>query len=358
MADRSKIEWTDATWNPLVSVRKDGKVGFHCEKVSPACAHCYAEAFNSRNLPARGTALPYTRASRDQVYIRLDEETRRQPLHWRRPRRIFVCSMTDLFGEFVPFGLIDHVFAVMALCARHTFQVLTKRPERMAEWFGTDRFQAAGRHGAVLGSAHFELHAEDAVFDWPLPNVWIGVTAEDQPRADERIPHLLRCPAAVRFVSYEPALGPIDLRRLQGECSGCTDPQSEGTHQMGTREHTSMVDGPRAIDWLICGGESGPHARPMHPDWARSVRDQCQAANVPFFFKQWGTWCPTSCLSHARFLMSPSGLACTLPPNGAMPGECRRPDVLLRRSRGTGRSRLLDGREWSEFPAHQEAATC
>jgi protein gp37 len=256
MGEKSKIEWTDATWNPIRArqtvpgVAFKPKIGWHCEHVSEGCRNCYAETMNRR----LGTGLDFKPGHRSDVEIFLDEKMLLAPLRWTKPRRIFVNSMTDTFAEFVKDEWLDRMFAVMALAARHTFQVLTKRPERMRE------FCTSG---------------------WPLPNVWLGVSAEDQATADERIPLLLETPAAVRFVSLEPLLGPIDLFHIE-EPSGLT------FNALSKKEGISFRG--RGLDWAIVGGESGPHARPMHPEWARDIRDQCAAAATPFFFKQWGEW--------------------------------------------------------------------
>ena len=277
MADKSKIEWTDASWTPIRARNKvTGKVGWHCEHATPGCEHCYSESMNKR----LGTGLPFKPGHRKDIEVFLDEKLLADPLRWKRPRMIFVCSMTDLFADFVPDEWIDRVFAVMALCPLHTFQVLTKRAERMRAFMkrmdaahaeavlrmemtpagaaGTSMIDAFPQYVSSL--AHPSQHCI-----WPLPNVWLGVSAEDQRRVDERIPVLLETPAATRFVSAEPLLGPIDLLEY-------------------------LVWDESMMHWIIVGGESGPSARPMHPDWARAIRDQCRAASVPFFFKQWGEY--------------------------------------------------------------------
>lgn len=218
MGNSSSIEWTatvnddgtvtpGATWNPILAKRLDtGKIGYHCEVVGPECFHCYAATWNLRMLPARGTGLGFIRPNRDKVEIFLDDKMLTQPLHWKRPRKIFVCSMTDLFADFVPFSMIDMVFAQMAQCHWHTFQVLTKRAARMLEYF-------TSRNSHLEMTKCFRNFKEyDApVGPWPLPNVWLGVSAGNQKYADERVPLLLQTPSAIRFVSYEPALGPIDF---------------------------------------------------------------------------------------------------------------------------------------------------
>jgi protein gp37 len=319
MADGTKIEWTDASWNPVRARRfvalpgadpgdlGEERIGWHCEHASPGCANCYAEKFNMAGRSAfTGTRLPYKPGHRKDVEIFLDEKKLIEPLRWQRPRRIFVCSMTDLFGTFVNDETIDRIFAVMALCPQHTFQVLTKRPDRMRAYF--ERYDAAHDHNcadmvadaaaALLGrpGAKGSDRYDGAGPGWPLPNVWLGTSVEDQKRADERIPHLLATPSAVRFLSCEPLLGPVDLGLERGWCRACG--KLTGGSIFGHCDDPSSpcfageVLVQDWLHWIIAGGESGPRARPMHPDWARSLRDQCAAAGVPFFFKQWGEWAP------------------------------------------------------------------
>lgn len=255
MADRTMIEWTDATWNPIRG----------CSRVSEGCRHCYAETvaarFSGPGQPYEGLAHRVRRPdggseARWTGKIAVVESAMDQPLRWRRPRRIFVNSMSDLFHDGVPDEVIDRVFRVMSMARHHTFQVLTKRPERMRRYLTS---------GTVEGRISYQGRAI-----WPLPNVWLGVSVEDQRTADERIPILLDTPAAVPWISAEPLIGPLDL----------------------TRYFFSPLDFIRGLGWVVVGGESGPGARPMHPDWARSLRDQCATAGVPFLFKQWGEWRP------------------------------------------------------------------
>ncbi|RJP45483.1 phage Gp37/Gp68 family protein [Candidatus Parcubacteria bacterium] len=306
----TKIEWASAglskgeTWNPIRARNaRTGKTGWFCEKVSPACENCYAERLNMKPGTTGGTGLPYKPGHRQNgdVEVYLDKKTLLAPLKWRAPRGVFVCSMTDIFGDWVPDEWLDRIFAVMALCPQHRFLLLTKRPERMRDYIGAragdwmivlpeafppgalpiTKHQVIARIG-VTTPEHRALYDVEAA-RWPLPNVWLGVTAEDQPRADERIPELLATPAAVRFVSVEPLLGAIDFNAL-----------AEGAENLnaltGLRENPFSDIVTRRIgtklDWIICGGESGHNARPMHPDWARSLRDQCKAAGVAFFMKQ------------------------------------------------------------------------
>lgn len=269
----TKIEWTDETWNPLRG----------CSRVSDGCQNCYAERMAARFC---GPGQPYEglvkRVNRHPVWtgnIKLVPEMLDQPLRWKKPRRIFVNSMSDLFHESVPMGFVVQVFAVMALAHHHTFQVLTKRPERMR-----DILCSPGFANWVFDSAHkiaSELRYRTVlVYEWPRSNIWIGVSCENQATADERIPPLLHTPAAVRWISAEPLLGPIDLR---------ASTYGAGLERPSPRIQVRQLSHPAAaLDWVIVGGESGPNARPMHPDWARSLRDQCRAAGVPFFMKQMG----------------------------------------------------------------------
>lgn len=349
MADKSRIEWTDSTWTPIRARRKDtGKVGVHCERVSPACKNCYAATFNKRNLPVHGTGLDFIVPNRELVDVFVDEKMLHQPLRWRRGRRIFVCSQTDLFGEFVTDKQIDRVFAVMALAPQHTFQVVTKRPERMRSYLGSGE-----RHTPIIVAMFAGWGVDAAALRWPLPNVWLGVTAENQEWADKRIPLLLQTPAAKRFVSVEPMLGPVDLQNL---------PSISGIGRyLDALQRFEDGSGIGFLHQVICGGESGHGARPMHPDWARSLRDQCQAAGVPFFFKQWGEWAPYEEKEANGLLVPCSGDKTALAivegadaigPKWLWPAGS---DVAWQRVGKRAAGRLLDGREWNEFPEADNA---
>lgn len=271
---RSKIEWCDTTWE-IVS---------GCTKVSAGCTNCFAERMFPRvhggetvgeevrggwaGRPCRLISEPRPRKFSD---VRLHEDRLGVPLRWRKPRKVFVCSRSDLFHEEVPEDFIAQAWAVMAANPAHTFQVLTKRPERMCDF--------VRRWCVVLpakGGGDYEQRSH-------LPNVQLGTSVENQEAADERIPHLLRCPAALRFLSLEPLLGPVDLdSRLR--CPSCgygpADQRTHGDHR--------LCDGaiPPEIGWVIVGGESGPNARPMGIDWARSIVEHCRAAGVACFVKQ------------------------------------------------------------------------
>jgi protein gp37 len=294
------IEWTDRTWNPVTG----------CTKVSPGCDHCYAEGIANR--------FAGTKAFPNGFDITLHDSRLTRPLSWRKPSRIFVNSMSDLFHADVPDQFIAKVFAVMALAPQHTFQILTKRHARMRSVL-LDRCIHGGRHqdGIDFRSemawavskanpdrpAGLPDDAEHRVYfetPWPLPNVWLGVSVEDQRWANIRIPALLETPAAVRFLSCEPLLGPIDLLgpivpgRGRPTLTYWLDGRPGwGPEQVGPTGLTFQepAKGPR-IDWVIVGGESGHGARAMHPGWARTIRDQCQQSGVPFLFKQHGEWGP------------------------------------------------------------------
>lgn len=237
----TKIEWTEQTWNPVTG----------CTKISAGCKHCYAE-YMAKRLQAMGQEK-----YKNGFGITLHPAALENPLSWRKPRIVFVNSMSDLFHEDVPNEFITKVLWTIKRAHWHTFQVLTKRADRMMALM-----TEIGRVNAPRGDDF-----------WPIPNLWLGVSVENQQAADERIPHLLRTPAAVRFLSCEPLLGDIDL---DFSAIGI------GLEQDG-HGNSAILGG---IDWVICGCESGPNARPMNPDWARSLRDQCQSAGVAFFLKQ------------------------------------------------------------------------
>lgn len=272
MSDRSKIEWCDASWNPIRGVR--GR--WSCTKVSPGCHHCYSESLNVRFGGPRYVA--------DE--LRLDETILTQPLRWKKPRRVFVCSMTDLFEERVPDEWIMAIFGVMARASQHTFQVLTKRVDRMREFLSEEYADGwplecamalldfEREHGVGDGGPIHCKWGPNLEAKWPFPNVWVGVSVEDQQRADERIPLLLQMPAALRFVSAEPLLGPIRGIAMRQWCVG--HGLSEGCC--------------RGVDWMIVGGESGPSARPCNLAWIADIPDECAIAKVPLFVKQLGRW--------------------------------------------------------------------
>lgn len=313
MSAVTSIEWTDRTWNPASG----------CTKVSPGCDFCYAERIVDR-FGGRGAFATVVRR----------EETLWAPLRWRNPQKVFVNSMSDLFHADIPDSFIVQVFSVMARTPALTYQLLTKRHGRMRSLLGSDRFRQA-----VLALAP---HAA-----WPLQNLWLGVSVEDQKHADLRIPALLDTPAWVRWLSCEPLLGPIDLPTV-----------------------SPAVLAAGGVDWLVLGGESGPQARPMHPGWARSLRDQCAAAEVPFFFKQWGEYRPVPVVDAPGFA---GGRAYDHPRGGRAAAACREPgrggrlrpmrpgdrargvvmldvDTIAVRLGKKQAGRELDGRRWEQFP--------
>lgn len=309
----TRIEWTDETWNPVVG----------CSRVSEGCRHCYAETMASRlqsmRLPEyEGIAKRVGGEARWTGVVRCLPERLEEPLKWRKPRLVFVNSMSDLFHEEVPFGFIAAVFGVMAACPQHTFQILTKRPERAENWVDSMSLPDLAMIRETLrlmgGEAPEPKAISNAKWQWPLPNVWIGVSVEDQITADERIPRLLQLPAAIRFVSYEPALGLVDpwpwlmgaVVPNPGLCASCDqshgfdrDPSYGGVSKTCSAgsgggysrqcDHFARRAPSGGLDWMIVGGESGANARPFDISWARSVVGQCKAAGVPVFVKQLGS---------------------------------------------------------------------
>jgi protein gp37 len=286
VSDGSAIEWTDASWNPVRG----------CSRVSEGCRHCYAEGvaarFSKPGAPYEGLARFTPQGPRWTGKIRLVPELLEQPLRWRKPRRVFVNSMSDLFHEDVPDSFIDAVFLTMIAAPQHTFQILTKRAARMRRWFEA--------RWSGVESVRIASPRKTPERPWPLPNVWLGVSVEDQAAADERIPELLAAPAAVRFLSCEPLLGPVDL-------DGLSVPRPGGEWRFSAlRPDTDPGDdecfrGAR-VDWVIVGGESGFRARPLEVEWARSIVEQCRAAGVPAFVKQLGAaWASAEARGPAGF---------------------------------------------------------
>ncbi|TPL30219.1 phage Gp37/Gp68 family protein [Mesorhizobium sp. B2-4-7] len=274
MAEHSSIEWTDATWNPITG----------CSVVSPGCTNCYAMKLAGTRLKHIDSRKGLTRDTKvGPVWtgeVRLNRQWLYQPLDWKKPRRIFVCAHGDLFAENVPDEWILDVFTVMAAADHHTYQVLTKRADRMREFLSRrDLLEDIYANWSTFSGKPAE------VYSWPLHNVWCGVSAEDQKRADERVPDLIATPAKIRFVSAEPLLGSLDI-------AWALSPNrlDIGAGFLARGRFSPGLETLHPLDWIIVGGESGRDARPMHPAWARSIRDQCAAADVPFFFKQWGEW--------------------------------------------------------------------
>ncbi|OHD37563.1 MAG: hypothetical protein A2086_02200 [Spirochaetes bacterium GWD1_27_9] len=267
----TKIEWSEHVWNPVTG----------CTKVSDGCKHCYAETIAKRFWGDR--KFTDIICHHDRLDI---------PLRRKKPTMYFTNSMSDLFHESVPDEFIWHVWDVMAQCQQHIFQVLTKRPERMLELLN--------REGCYGG-----LNEE-------LKNIWLGVSVEDQKTADERIPLLLQTPAAVRWISAEPLLGQVDISRWLPGAADLSEYMPSGTYEKYP-----------PLNWIVTGGESGPHARPSRPDWFRILRDLCYYADVQFFFKQWGAWAPLL--------------------------KCIVKDTMYLTTKANA-GRLLDGVEHSEYP--------
>jgi protein gp37 len=277
MGDKTNIEYLDATWSPVKG----------CSHASPGCDNCWAERQAARFSKAGEHFHGLTRDGLWTGKAKLYEKELYKPLHWKRPRRIGVCFMGDLFHKSLTCMEVAQVFAVMAKACQHTFLVLTKRPEAMLgflEWAGSRVCPVLSLYDYIEDDV--DIKSEDIV-PWPLPNVWLGVSVEDRGTAAQRIAKLLRCDAALRYVSIEPMLGLIDLTHL--DVDGAGDPDWCQINALTGRQ-TDMgrpcQDIPAKLSWVVAGGESGPGARPMHPDWARSIRDQCKRAAVPFFMKQ------------------------------------------------------------------------
>ena len=282
MGAKTKIEWVDSSLNSI-RARANGRQGFHCEPVSSGCKFCYSERMNLR----LGTGLEFKPGHRQNgtVELYLDKNVLDQPLRWQKPRKVFICSTTDLFADFVPDEWIDDHFAMMALAPKHFFLVLTKRSRRMRDWRNSDH--CITRNGVEIGPRNSERL-------WP--NVGFGVSIEDQDAAELRLTDLLQTPAAMRFVSVEPMIGPVSLSKFHigwsrcGSCGQAFDPNEEVP--LGGREYCYecestdvQIDG-HHLHWVICGSESGPHARPMNFEWTRALKDECVTAGVPFFLKQ------------------------------------------------------------------------
>jgi len=349
MSNRTGIEWTDATSNPLRYRNPAGKAVWGCVKVSSGCTHCYAEGMAKRF----GRGEPFTAVTMGKLIPYLDEKEVRHLLTSKTltGKRVFLNDMTDMFGEWVSDELLDQMFAVMALRPDVTFQVLTKRAERMRRYFAA----YGNREGLVFRAAlpfcnqigkDWDYHIrKDRRPDWPLPNVWLGVSVEDQKAADSRIPELLKTPAAVRFLSCEPLLGSVTLREIQHNGEVEIDALT-GDHGVIRPLQGRSVN---RIDWVIVGGESGAGARPMHPDWARSIRDQCQEAGVAFYFKQWGHWLDFEEARRRKILTKSGG--CFISEWHFVNGLLRAGHQNMEPVGKAKAGRLLDGREWSEFPA-------
>lgn len=279
----SKIEWTELTWNPTTG----------CDKVSAGCRFCYAEKMHKR-LRAMGQAK-YQHDFLGGAHFHPEELAR--PFGWKSSKIIFVDSMSDLYHDHITVQQIAEVYAVMFLNPQHTFQVLSKRAKRRAQVLESEDFfleyhKACNRlHDQYIKNLSETLYFEEELRSmWPLRNVWEGTSTEDQEQLNDRGHWLARTPASTRFISYEPALGPVDLYSVNWSVPTAYDAQGNGI------EWTDPGPGFVGIDWVIAGGESGNKRlnRPAHIQWFRNLRDQCAKSNVKFFFKQWGSFAPAS----------------------------------------------------------------
>lgn len=354
MGDNTKISWADASWSIVTG----------CTRISSGCDHCYIERtppFRMAHRKFDGDGIGSTTG------VLLHPERFQIPMRWRRPRRIFVCSLADVFHDDVPDGFLVQLWETMAQCPQHIFQILTKRPARMRSflkrWHDTTGDNLAGGEGllspmprgpaavrqtyssprALLFADMLDYMGEPPegaaypLYDWMegprfypgvLPNVWIGTTAENQKTADLRIPILLDTPAAVRWISAEPLLSAIDL---------LGDTENPGPAIIRTGVHTPGGpwgpdehdhDDQVGIDWVIVGGESGPGARPMHPYWAEKLHQQCETAGIAWHFKQWGEWSPLAPYDKHRRFDFRNGITMTDDGNTYGPGDLTYPDGL------------------------------
>lgn len=251
MPQKTSIEWTDLSSNPIYAIDKEtGKRGWFCTKPSTGCAHCYSEAINKRF----GNGFDYAKRNESRVEFKLNEKELRKILKLRKPSRIFLGDMLDVFHEAISDTLLNQLFAVMMLAKQQTFQVLTKRADRLLQYM-----IPAGRKTAIAQACREDIGLEPFIGEWPPRNVWFGVSVENQETAKERIPLLKQTPAVIRFLSLEPLLEDLGQLDLTG------------------------------IRWVVVGGESGPGARPCHLDWVHSIVEQCRSASVPCFVKQLGS---------------------------------------------------------------------
>lgn len=360
MGDHCTIEWVVAVARQLNAVPASLNPIRGCSRQSEACRNCYAAGIAHRfghkgnGVYAGLTDLDPNGTPRFNGTLRWVPEVLTTAIKAKRSRVYFVCDMSDLFHDRVDQDWIDQVFAMMTLCRHHTFLLLTKRPDRMRRYLTdpeTPRRVAVyadvlGGQSMRAGDLHFGLMVSgnvcDGLLNWPLPNVWIGATVEDQDAANSRIPHLLAAPAVKRFLSCEPLLGPVDLFPVafspcQNSADMSMDPET-GAYECCNRCDFTGISDEMAVDWIIAGGESGPSARPASPDWFRSLRQQCEVG-VPFFFKQWGEWLPSDDVPSEQ--------------QESLELQNRDADVagsVVFRVGKKAAGRVLDGRTWDEVP--------
>lgn len=379
MSDNSNIECTDATWNVVRG----------CTKVSAGCDNSYAmgiaHRFSGAGLAYEGLTRKIAGRGQWNGKVKLAPELLTLPFTWVKPRRVFVNSMSDLFHPSVPFEFIADVFAVMSVSTRHTYQILTKRPERMRQFLREYLVNYEGINydqwlDECCPGDDFDpdnISAPNIYPEWkalgigpgggydncgpvfPYENVHLGVSVEDQQTANKRIPDLLECPAAIRFLSCEPLLGPVDLTNV------CVQADRHGEEYQNCLSLEDWVDYPESqevinsvgsgalIDWVIAGGESGPGARPANPDWFRALRDQCVAYSVPFFFKQWGEYIPVECTADNPFGWYPLDGGDGSRFDDIDKEKCELDIVGMNLVCKVGKKlagRMLDGREWNQMP--------
>lgn len=321
MSAKTGIEWTEMTWNPVAG----------CSLESPGCKNCYAMRLAYRwsktdKAAAKFDGLTSVSANGTPVWtgiVRLVERSLSEPRSWKRPKRVFVNSMSDLFHPALSDADIARVWAAMASAPQHQFQVLTKRHTRLRDWLNQPNTPS------LVEDAMYSLGVGSLWLQWPLPHVWIGVSVEDQQRANERIPTLLECPGAVRFLSMEPLLERVSI----------TAAVTSTYHSEAAATMPSVSD----LDWVIVGGESGTGARPLHPDWVRAIRDECAAASVPFFFKQVGSWI---WLDSAQLAENAVGLM----PSGRVVAAQTPGSQLISKGGKEVAGKLLDGQFHQEYP--------
>ena len=317
MADHTGIEWTDATWNPITG----------CSVVSPGCTNCYAMRLAGTRLkdhPSRaGLTMPGKAGPVWTGEVRFNEQWLNQPLGWRNRRMIFVCAHGDLFHERVPDEWLDRVFRVMEAADWHTYQVLSKRSRRQRDYL-------IARYRDRRPPAH----------------IWVGVSVEDQRRAEERIPDLLATPAALHWISAEPLLGPLKIRPWLTTLRASPPLSAAALRRPIPGGPASSFN--TRLGWIVVGGESGPAARPMHPFWVRRLRDDCEAEQVPFFFKQWGAWVPAGQFASAAIPADPFVRKLSL--RGKVSDVENDFNVTICRVGKEAAGALLDGRHHHEWP--------